>query len=188
VWSTVWSRRVKHDRARCIVGSAALATRERDPASRARGTRDRHRAPAQSPERASRVDREARPIRRRGHEPVVLTQCATIDDYAPKPQFPRISPFPAVRARAARGRAAARGRRRRSVHGFTMSLSSNFMSNFTPITPRFACLGLCPRHMRCGVPLPDAGSRLPLRGARRVVTLILTYLLSNLLTSLTLNT
>ena len=130
-------------------------TRERDPASRARGTRDRHRAPAQSPERASRVDREARPIRRRGHEPVVLTQCATIDDYAPKPQFPRISPFPAVRARAARGRAAARGRRRRSVHGFTMSLSSNF----TPITPRFACLGLCPRHMRCGVPLPDAGCR-----------------------------
>ena len=129
------------------------------PLPRARGTRDRHRAPAQSPERASRVDREARHTKARSRERG-LTQCATIDDYAPKPQFPRILPFPAVRARAARGRAAARGRRRRSVHGFTMSLSSNF----TPITPRFACLGLCPRHVcRC-------------RSAAVLVTYLLQYL------------
>ncbi len=174
VWSTVWSRRVKHDRARCIVGSAG-GTRLSGTGSRLRfpGARNARRGTGR-PRRARNarlVLTAKRVIRRRGHEHVVLTQCATIDDYAPKPQFPRISPFPAVRARAARGRAAARGRRRRSVHGFTMSLSSNF----TPITPRFACLGLCPRHMRCGVPLPDAGCRSRSSAARRYFN---TYLLA----------
>ena len=166
-------------RDRRVRGDSGTGSRFRGRAERETGT-GRPRRARSAP---SRVDREARHTKARSRERG-LTQCATIDDYAPKSQFPRILPFPAVRARAARGRAAARGRRRRSVHGFTMSLSSNF----TPITPRFACLGLCPRHMRCGVPLP---ARMPVAARappRRVVTLILTYLLSNLLTSLTLNT
>jgi len=167
VWSTVWSRRVKHDRARCIVGSAG-GTRLSGTGSRLRfpGARNARRGTGR-PRRARNarlVLTAKRVIRRRGHEHVVLTQCATIDDYAPKPQFPRISPFPAVRARAARGRAAARGRRRRSVHGFTMSLSSNF----TPITVNATLCMLgsvpSPHAVRCAV----AGCRLPLallRGA-----------------------